>query len=49
VSARESGGLRQIIDAQRLEIPRVGEVFGPQEVTGRRNEGHQSLRVALAL
>ena len=38
--ARETGGTGQIVDVERLRIPRVDEISGPQEVTLGGKECH---------
>ena len=40
VGAREAGGAGQVVDVERLEVARVGEVLGAQQVAGGRDEGH---------
>ena len=40
VRAREAGGARPVVDVERLEVARVGEVLRAQQVPGGRNEGH---------
>src|SRR5262249_52043275 len=38
----EASGASEIIDPKRLEVSRVGEILGPKEVAGWRDEGHRS-------
>ncbi|HWT48769.1 MAG TPA: hypothetical protein VN255_09380 [Mycobacterium sp.] len=40
MGARERGGSGQIIDGDRLGVTGVGQVFGAQQTTGRRNLRH---------
>ena len=40
MGGRQSRGSGQRRDAERLEVPAVGEVPGPQQVTGRMNARH---------
>jgi hypothetical protein len=40
VGAGETGGARQLLYAERLEVPGVGEVLGAQQVAGWWSEGH---------
>src|SRR3954451_12190568 len=40
VGAREAGGAGEVVDAERLEVARVGQVPGPQEVPRGRGECH---------
>src|SRR5205823_2448479 len=36
VGAREAGGAGEVLDAQRFEVPGVGKVLGPEQVTRAR-------------
>jgi hypothetical protein len=36
MSAREPGSSGEVVDAQRLEVPGVGEVLGAQQMSCRR-------------
>ena len=40
VRARQAGGAREVVDAERLGVARVGEVLGAQQVACGRDEGH---------
>ena len=40
VRPREAGGRSQVIHAQWLEVPGVGQIPGAQQVAGGRDEGH---------
>src|SRR3954447_7264592 len=42
VGARQAGGAGEVVDAERLEVARVGEVPGSQEVPGGWDEWHSS-------
>src|SRR4051812_22628883 len=42
VGAREAGGAGEVVDAERLEVARVGQVPGSQEVPGGWDEWHSS-------
>ncbi len=43
VGAGETSGARQLLYAERLEVPGVGEILGAQQVAGRRSEGHRDI------
>ena len=38
VRAREARGLREIVDVERLEVARIGQVLGAQQVPIGRDE-----------
>jgi hypothetical protein len=40
VRAREACGACKVVDPERLEVARVGQVLGFEEVPGGRDEGH---------
>ena len=39
--ARQPGGAREVVDVERLEVARVREILGAEQVTGGRNERHR--------
>ena len=41
VRPRQAGGASQVIDVEWLEIPRVGQILGAQEMPGGRNKLHR--------
>ena len=41
VRAREPGGARQVVDVERLEVARVRQVLGAEQVAGGRDERHR--------
>ncbi len=41
VSTREPGSTGEISDAQRIEVTRVGEVFGAEQMADGRRVGHE--------
>ena len=45
VRAREAGGAGEILDAERLAVAAVGQVFGAQQVADGRDEEHRSVSV----
>ena len=38
--AREAGGAGEVVDSERLEVARVGQVLGAKQMTDRRDEEH---------
>ena len=44
VRAREAGSAGEVVDVERLDVPGVGEIPGPQEVARSWNEGHRHQR-----
>ena len=40
VRAREPGGAGEVVDLERLEVARVGQVLGAQQMAGGRDEEH---------
>jgi hypothetical protein len=40
VGAREAGRAGEVVHVERLEVARVREVLGAQQMAGRRDEGH---------
>ena len=40
VRARETGGAGEVVDAERLEVARVGQVLGAQKMADGRDEEH---------
>jgi hypothetical protein len=42
VGARESGRPGEVVDVERLEVARVGEVLGTQQVPAGGDKGHET-------
>jgi hypothetical protein len=45
---REAGGARHVVDPERLDVARVSEVLGAQQMTGRWDGDAHGARLRLA-